>query len=216
MKAFESAKAAWPRRQTIRGGGVRISGRYVQPWLAGAVPGLYGLIAFVLSAMVLADTGSIAAAAIWGALMALLYPLLWKRAMTNLLGKFVDVRVLADRIEVRQGFFRKKYSRCHPIAFRIEPHQRGFDEALEEPKSRRSRKTTYRFAVEVVMQYGERRIVLAEFRLSDIGQAEALLARLQEAMNESKAPAGEAAGISVPTQPAQVRLYSPYSSAAHL
>lgn len=209
MKKYESAKARWPRSRPVRGGGLRISGRYAQPWLAGAVPRLYGLIVFIQCAMMLASTGNLIAALVWAALMAFLYAVLWKRALTNLLGKFVDVRVLPDRIEVQGRLFRKKYSRSNPVAFRIEPHHRGADEAL---KTGRAQAGVYRFAVEVVMQYGERRIVIAEMPHSGIGHAEALLTRLREAMAATEAETSKAAASLEPMQ----RRYSPYSSAAHL
>lgn len=209
MKKFESAKAQWPRSRPVRSGGVRISGRYMPPGRAGALPRLYGLIVFVQCAMILADTGSPAAVAVWAALMALLYLVLWKRALTDMLSKFLDVRVFSDRIEVQGNLFRKKYCRSNPVAFQIEPHHRGADEAL---KTGRAQEGAYRFAVEVVMQYGERRIVIAEMPHSGIEHAEALLTRLREAMAATEAETSTAAASSEPMQ----RRYSPYSSAAHL
>jgi hypothetical protein len=193
MARFESAKADWPRVKSLRGGGVHISGRYVQPRLAKAMPALFGLIVLCHSAMLFAATASIVAAAVWGALMALLYPLLWKRSLTNMLGRMVDVRVEPDRVRVRQGLFYRNYDRRNPIAFRIEP-------------------CVYTSCAEVVMQYGERRIVIAEISLADIGHAQALLARLCEAMGETASGAGFTVGRKV-SRPGS---YSPYSSAAHL
>lgn len=193
MGKFESPKAKWPRSRPIRGGGTRISGKYLPPLFPGAVPVIYSLIVFALCALMLADTGSLAAVAVWAALMALVYIVLWKRTLTGLLSKFLDIRVFPDRIEVRQGFFLKDYSRSHPIAFRIE-------------------RVDDRPAVEVVMQYGERRIPLARMPLADLGNAQALLARLREAMAETEARAAKDAAAPLPMQ----RRYSPYSSAAHL
>ena len=216
MTRFEKPTADWPRVRRPEGGGIRISGTYLPPHRAGAVSALFGLIVFAQCALVLAGTGNVVAAAVWGALMALLYPVLWKQAFVSLLGKIADVTVFPDRIEVSHGFLRKKYSRTHPIAFRIEPHHKGFDEVFREMKTGRRQKSTYRLAVEVVMQYGERRIVIAEMPLADTGHAEALLARLRDAMKETEARA-KVAGITVPAQPARVSFcYSPYSSAAHL
>jgi hypothetical protein len=212
MTKCEKTTADWPRTRPSEGGGTRISGTYAQPWLAESMPALFGLIVLVHCAMLFAGTANIVAAAVWGAFMALLYPLLWKRALTNMFGRMLDITVEPDRVRVRQGFFYRNYDRRNPIAFRIEPHRRGFDEALREMKTGRVQKRTYRLAVEVVMQYGERRIVLAEMPLADIGNAEALLARLQDAMGGTNATAG----ISVAGQALRPGSYSPYSSAAHL
>lgn len=185
MKKFESAKAAWPRTRPVRGG-VRISGRYLPPGRVGAVPGLYVLMVVVQCALLFADTGSLIAVAVWVALMTLLYVVLWRRALTNMLSRLVDIRVFPDRIEVQHALLRRKYSRSEPIAFSIS----RFEDS----------------AIEVVMQYGERRIVIAEMPLVDTDNAEALLARLREAMSATDG------ACCVPMQ----RRYSPYSSAAHL
>lgn len=216
MTRFENPNSDWPRVRRPEGGGIRISGTFMPPHRAGAVSALFGLIVFAQCALVLAGTGNVVAAAVWGALMSLLYPVLWKQAFINLLGKIVDATVFPDRIEVSHGFLRKKYCRTHPITFRIEPHHKGFDEVFREMKTGRKQKSTYRLAVEVVMQYGERRIVIAEMPLADTAHAEALLARLRGAMKETEVRA-KVAAISVPAQPARVQFcYSPYSSAAHL
>ena len=179
MKRMESARAEWPRTAAIKGGGIRISGSYVQPWLAQAMPGMFGLITLAYCAMVFAGTGNIIAATIWGALMALLYPVLWKRSLINMLGKLVDIRVYPDRLQIRRGFCRKNYDRRVPIALWSETHG-GVAEAI--------------------MQYGERRIVLAQMPLADIDRAEALLARLQEALAATRSVA----------RSSQAGRYSPY------
>lgn len=189
---FEKPAATWPRTHSLEGGGTRISGTYAQPWLASMMPGLFGLFVIVHCGLVLGGTGSIVAAAAWGAFMTLLYSVLWKHPLTTMLGKIVDVRVHPDRIRVRQGFFWRTYDRRVPISFGIETRRPGY-------------------AVEVLMQYGERLVVIATMPIADTDRAELLLARLQDAMEETR----PTASVYAPEQK-RTRVYSPYSSAAHL
>ncbi|WP_409562733.1 hypothetical protein [Hyphomicrobium sp. MC8b] len=179
MTHYENAKASWPRTRTIAGGGTRISGSYVQPWLAALSPLLYGALVLAFSFMVLAGTGNLVAALVWGVAMTLLYGVLWKGSITNVLGKLVDIRVWPERVEIRRGLFRKSYDRRVPMAFRLEGA------------------VSSRPVVAVVMQYGERRVVVAEMPLAASDQAAALVARLQEAM-EQRRPAGSDGGIRRP------------------
>ena len=189
---FEKPIAGWPHKSELEGGGTRISGTYAQPWLASMMPALFGLVVIAHCGLVLAGTGSIFAAAAWGAFMTFLYPVLWKHPVITMMGKIVDVRVYPDRIRIRQGFFWRTYDRRIPISFGIETRRTGYD-------------------VQVVMQYGGRRVVIATMPVADTDRAESLLARLQDAMAETR----PAASISAPER-RRARIYSPYSSAAHL
>lgn len=188
---FEKPTASWPRVSELEGGGTRINGTYAQPWLASAMPVLFGVFVLVHSGMLLAGTGSVAAGVIWGVFLTLFYRLLWKHPITTMLGKIVDVRVYQDRIRIRQGFFWRTYDRRMPILFGNETCRSGYD-------------------VQVVMQYGERRVVIATMPVADTDRAESLLARLQDAMEETRPAA------SVSAERKRTRAYSPYSSAAHL
>ena len=99
-------------------------------------------------------------------------------------GKNVDVKLFKDRIELRNGFSYKKYSRDVPMELRIEPHHKGALETAKEISRGRRMKVRYRNAIEVVMQYGEKRVPLAEFESQDIEKAKAVLFRIQGAQKE--------------------------------
>jgi hypothetical protein len=85
------------------------------------------------------------------------------------------IRIYPDRIEMR----RRSYSLDEDVEFRIERHRRANQEAHTEHFTGKRQPWVYRRAFEVVMQYGERRIVLAEMREKDQDKARALVIRLQ-------------------------------------
>jgi hypothetical protein len=183
MAKFENPIADWPKARVIKkeGGGVHITGRYLHPSLAHNMPQVYGLIGFVLCLLVFVASANPFPPLLLAGLLWAFYSL-WKSTMTNMFGKKVDVRMFPDKIEVRNGFFYKKYSRAVPMELRIEQHHKGLLETAKEIKTGRRQKVLYRNAIEVVMQYGEVRVSMAEFEAKDIERAKALLFRMQTAM----------------------------------
>lgn len=182
MTQFEDPFAGWPHWKIIseNGGGVHITGRYLNPSLAFALPEAYGLFAFAMVLLALLGSGNIFVAVVVAGFLWAFYSV-WKPAMVNMWGKKVDVKVFADMIQVRSKRSYKNYSRAVPIEFRIEPHHRGLEERAKEEQLGRKVKGLYRNAIEVVMQYGEKRIPLAEFNTVDVEFAKAVVFRLQHA-----------------------------------
>ena len=70
------------------------------------------------------------------------------------------------------------------MELRIEPHHKGALETAKEISRGRRIKVRYRNAIEVVMQYGEKRVPIAEFESQDIEKAKAVLFRIQGAQKE--------------------------------
>ena len=66
-----------------------------------------------------------------------------------------------------------------PIEFKIERHQKALAEYQKAQSRNRKMPETYRQAVEVVMQYGEKRVAIAELPETDMERAKALVIRLQ-------------------------------------
>lgn len=185
MTKFEKAFANWPKSTVIKenGGGVHITGRYVHPQLAKGVPEAWIIICFAAGFAVLLGTMNGFAPLFVVGLGVILYPF-WKMGMFGALGKNVDVKVFEDKLQVRGGFGYKNYDRRMPIEFKIERHQKALAEYQKEVKRGRKVANTYRQAIEVVMQYGEKRIALAELRESDMEMAKALVLRIQDAANK--------------------------------
>jgi hypothetical protein len=103
-----------------------------------------------------------------------IYPLLIKLHSQNL-----RLNIMADSIKFPSGWGGKTYSRMQPIEFRVEPHQKGMQEEQREARTGQRASRIYREAIEVVMQYGEKRVVLAEMLQKDLEKAKALVIRLQ-------------------------------------
>jgi len=122
------------------------------------------------------------------------------------------IRIYPDRIEMR----RLSYSLDEDVEFRVEQHRRASREAHMEHLSGKREPWVYRRALEVVMQYGERRIVLAEMREKDQDKARALVIRLQNWCDEfegmraryMKRQAKAASGQPVP-EPAKADEFGP-------
>ena len=188
--SFEKAHADWPKMKILKNGGVHLRGVYEHPGLASRM--LMGWV--FLSILFALPTGGV------GLVMAFFYPLI-RPSLVNFLGKKLDVKILHDRIQLRSGWGYKNYSREMPIEFRVEQHQKAIDEELAESKTGRRKPRTYREAVETVMQYGEKRIAVAELPVKAIEQAKALAFRLQTVCNSLDAALEIAAqGRSAPAQ----------------
>lgn len=184
---FEKALANWPKERRLRDGGVHITGKYISPKLdaGGGLAMFVGAIAGGMWGWESTQSYAVAAvAAFMGAVLL---------AMTIgvIFAKNVDVKIYPDRIAVWSFLGYKNYSRAIPIEFRVEQHHK----ALTERGGRR----LYRNAIEAVMQYGEKRVPIAEMPEREFERARALVIRLQNvcnrvdlAMNEGKSTAGAA------------------------
>lgn len=101
------------------------------------------------------------------------------RPVLMLIPRDVDVKVLAEHIQIKKGRRYRTYSRNVPIEFRVEQHHKAAKEEMEEQKRGKPGNRWYREAIEVVMQYGEKRIPIAEMHMLDLEKAKALVIRLQ-------------------------------------
>ena len=101
------------------------------------------------------------------------------RPILFLLGKEVDVRILPEHIQIKKWRGYRTFSRNVPIEFRVEQHHKAAWEEMREQKRGKAGNRWYREAIEVVMQYGEKRISIAEMRMVDLEKAKALVIRLQ-------------------------------------
>lgn len=164
---FEKAFARWLKMTMTKDGGVRVSGRYVTPAQDKAggiiiVPAAIasGYWAWTSTEMFIATVGATIAGGVAAGLIAFV-----------LFAKRLDVKIYADRIVLPGLIGTRKYSRSMPIEFRVEQHQRAMYE--------KGATTTYRTALEVVMQYGEKRVPIAAMPQNRIELARALVIRLQ-------------------------------------
>ena len=184
MTKFEKAVADWPKTRVIMvkdGVGVHITGRYMHPGLGDSILHTYVLVGIALGIFATIASANPFPGVVLGGFMWVLYSI-FRDGMVNSFGKKVDFKMFADKIEVRNGFWYKKYSRAVPMEFRIEPHHKGAWETAKEIRLGRRVKVRYRNAIEVVMQYGEKRVPVAEFEATDIERAKALLFRIQTAV----------------------------------
>ncbi len=101
------------------------------------------------------------------------------RPVLMLIPRGVDVRILPKHIQIKKGRKYRTYSRAVPLEFRVEQHHKAAKEELKEQKAGKPQDRWYREAIEVVMQYGEKRIPIAEMRMLDMEKAKALVIRLQ-------------------------------------
>lgn len=175
---IESAFADWPKMTPIDGG-IHLKGHYQPPEAEGKGFNLWAL--FCMPMMLLYGVGL---------LMLIMYPVV-KNGMSNWFSRKLDVKIFKDKIVHRApGKRAKTYSRAMPIEFRVEDHAQSLQDRLK----RKNRKT-YHEAIEVVMQYGEVRVPIADFNLKNLEQARTLVFRLQNAcasvdmMNEYITPA---------------------------
>lgn len=175
---FEKAMADWPQTAMLKKEpGFHITGRYAHPSLVHSMPNTYGIIGFVLCGITLVATANPIPPLIIVALMWVFYSS-WKSMATSWWGKKVDVKVLPDKIQVRQGWGYKSYDRNEKIEFKVERHQKALAEYQKAVERNRKMPEIYRQAVEVVMQYGEKRVAIAELPETEMERAKALVIRL--------------------------------------
>jgi len=151
-KKVEQAKSDWPIDSVnVQKRHVDISGDYVTPGMPGTV--------LVVAMLVALPLGFLTAG------IGLFFLIPGVPAIWMLMKKKLRIRI--DDDTVRLGG--KRYQRNPDlIEFRVDRHQRAFRDNPGE----------YRTALEVVMQYGERRIPVAEMRQKDSELAVALQHRL--------------------------------------
>lgn len=169
----------WTSTLDAKTGEIRITGKFIPPHIPRRVGALTGLLFIVLFVGLLLPTGNGAAIGIGSAVLLAfcafgLYPLL-----VRLHAHSLRLSIMPDTIKFPSGWGGKTYSRMQPIEFRVEPHQKAMQEEQREIRAGRRTPRTYREAVEVVMQYGEKRVVLAEMLSKDLEKAKALVIRLQ-------------------------------------
>lgn len=179
MAKVEKAMAEWPQTQLLKKGvGFHITGRYAHPKLVHSMPNSYGLIGFVLCGFALVATANPLPPVLIAGFMWVFYSS-WKSIWTGWAGKKVDVKITPDQIQVRQGYGYKNYDRKERIEFKVERHQKALAEYQRAVERNRKMPEIYRQAVEVVMQYGEKRVAIAELPETDMERAKALVIRLQ-------------------------------------
>jgi len=177
FRRTEKAVADWPKMTILkRQGGVRLYGKYAGPALDGI--GRVVIFVAVAAAMYYAlqetRTWQAPVAVAGGMLVAWLF--LGRSIMISTFGRTLDVRILPDVIRVKG----KRYDRDAVRGFRMERHHKATQEARRERQRRKRSESTYREALEVVMDYGEKRIPIAAMPDRDERKAEALMYRLQD------------------------------------
>ena len=183
----ETPYADWPKTKPLDDEGFHVTGQYLHPSTPRTSDALgitIGVIAFLIFLGGVGDAGGFFAAAFFAFIIAAIS----SPVLRSMMYKNLDIKVLPDRIMVGGRWGYKTYMRDVPLEFRVERHRKAEQEALAEQRSRERQAVVYRQAIEVVMQYGERRIVLAEMREKDIDNGHALAFRLQnicESQNEA-------------------------------
>ncbi len=151
-KKVEKAKSDWPTdKVNLKKLHVDILGQYPAPNHENKVFG-FTLLIVVPGLFVF-----------WPAALAMAVPVFMFFWMT--FKRRLNIRISPDMIRVNG----KRYALDQIREFRVEPHQRAYK---PDPG-------VYARALEVVMQYGEKRITLAEMRQKEEEKAVALMLRLQ-------------------------------------
>jgi hypothetical protein len=201
---FEKPVANWPKVAELENGGVHLTGKHVHPaWQRRAE---YAAIAILIAAgILLAERGSG-----FGQWVGAMFVLLVFMGPVAMLVSFlffrrrVDVKMDGTSIQIKGPLGYKRYSNQVRTEFRIDQHHKAAREEAKEIETGKKQRRTWRDAIEVVMQYGEKRVVVTEMRHKDIEKAKALLFRLgaisqiaggamQEQMSRFIKPAGSGA-----------------------
>lgn len=175
---FEKALADWPLTKMLKDGGIHVYGKYEQPGLSQRMLMFWSFFCLIVVGFVMFASFNVIAAAVVGIILILAYGMVVRSFLVSAWGKNVDVKIYPDKIQVRDGRY-KSYDRSMPIEFRVEEHQKGLQERAKEIKHNRNFPRVYREAIEVVMQYGEKRVPIAELPLKEIEKGKALVIRLQ-------------------------------------
>jgi hypothetical protein len=186
MAKFEKAHAEWPKTTVTKDGGVHVTGKYVGPMLnnnTGVVVTILGAAGAIYAWVAVGDVR----AAMWTVVFLFAaYAVFLREAIYAIFGKRVDVKIYPDRIALPSWLGYKNYSRDMPIEFRIERHQQALTE--------KGNAVIFRNAIEAVMQYGEKRIQLAEMPETSTELARALVIRLQNVCHSVDAAMQTASG----------------------
>jgi hypothetical protein len=183
----ETPFADWPKTKALKDGGFHVTGSYLHPTTRRTADGfgiLFGVIAFFSMISAVRSPGDLFGFAI----LAFIIAGITSWVLRSWLHKNLDIKVHPDKIMVGGRWGYKTYPRNVRMEFRVERHRKAGEEALEEHRKGERQAMVYRQAVEVVLQYGERRVVLAEMREKDVEKANALAFRLQdicESQNEA-------------------------------
>ncbi|MGE0022070.1 MAG: hypothetical protein AB7S70_00375 [Hyphomicrobium sp.] len=177
-KKIEEPLADWPHT-TFDDGRAYITGTYPKPRFETHASMFTGLIAVMMAGFATIGSGNpMIGLFMLGAFIAIYY-LFFKKALLGIFGGSLNIAVGGDEISVGSTFGQKHYSRDLRTEFRIEQHSKALTE--------RGKDTTYRDAIEVVMHYGEKRVPLAAMPQKEMELARALVLRLQNVCNATRA-----------------------------
>jgi hypothetical protein len=183
----ETPFADWPKTKAVDEGGFHVTGQYLHPrtpLAADALGTLVGIVAFFFMLSAIREPVDLIGFGVFAFIIACITS--W--VLRSWLHKNLNIKVYPDRIMVGGRWGYKTYPRNVRMEFRVERHRKAGEEELAEQRSGQRQNMVYRKAVEAVLQYGERRVVLAEMREKDVEQANALAFRLQnicESQNEA-------------------------------
>lgn len=171
---FEKASEDWPRTNVLKDGGIAVTAPYLDPATPKRTDFVFGVLTLLIPIYVLVSTGDVAAAGIVFAVVLVASWLILRPLSHTMLSKKLNLKMYPDRIEIPGRWGVKRYSRAEPIEFRVDDHQKAIKEQIYYPQY-----STYRNALEVIMQYGEKRIPIAEMHIKELEKARALVIRLQ-------------------------------------
>jgi hypothetical protein len=176
-KRYVSPLANWPHTRLIpKEAAFRVWGLYTPPLLTWLLPIFVGAGWLFLFASMYPAEGSPEGLYIFTGVATFLVsywtlvPLL--RLVT---GSWVNVKFTPDAVRVCF----QDYARSVGITFRREEHEEAIKETQRELDTGRRQPQIFRNAVQVVMRYGEQRVVIASFPKTEIAKADALVLRLQ-------------------------------------
>lgn len=171
---FEKAHASWPKTELTGDGGVRVIGKYYPPDY-GALDKFLGFCAAFAALSFAINAGDPMAGVALFICYALFYFFFLIFVLMWLNVSRLDIKIYPDRIVV----LGKNYAREMPTEFRVEQHEKAQEEERAEMRAGQRKARTYRDAVQAVMQYGEKRVVLVSLKASQIEMANALVIRMQ-------------------------------------
>lgn len=189
-KKTEKAFADWPETAMAKDGrGILLTGRYVPPQLPGRTwwVAVFAFFPFLYLFMVLG--GSVVTDDIRENYPVVLILIPLASSFASYLLHHWLMKVFARRLRVKitprtVEIGRKVYERAMEPEFSVEHHHKAINEAHREQNSGQAGPSTYRRALEVIMHYGEKRVVIAEMRETDAEMASALVIRLQNICNQ--------------------------------
>jgi hypothetical protein len=177
-RKIETSFANWPHTKLLEDKvGVHITGKYVTPKLRDRV----GLLTVMLTIAIFFvsssqnNEGPISMLGFFAVVALFIVPVPFYFWAKKTFSPDLNIKIFPDMIEANYC----QYARSEPIEFRVEQHQKAIEETAREQTTGKRTSSTFRQAIEVVMQYGEKRIVLAEMRGVEFEMAKALVIRLQ-------------------------------------